>query len=148
MIPRLDPIDAEEAADHVANLEDAAVTYPFSINFKNKSEAPTQPSNSSPEPSKKGTPKTFKREKSKYGSHNNPKSLKKLFTKLSKIPSKWRKYFLKTGSASLARSTWNKYSSAYKAFCKFCFEENISNPWPLFSKKSSACSLVQKVFKN
>ena len=60
----LKSIDAEEAADHVADPEDAAVSYPFSLGSKNKSD----PASSSlplisSEQTKKGTKRSIKREK-------------------------------------------------------------------------------------
>ena len=141
-IPRLEPIDAEEAADHMAYPEDAAVSYPFSLGSKNKSDpASSSPPLISSEQTKKGTKRSIKREKNKYGEYNIPSKPKKLISNLSKIPSKWRKYFLKTGSASLTKGTWKKYYSAYKAFTKFCSEENIVNPWPI-SKSSIVCFIL------
>ena len=125
-IPRLEPIDAEEAADHVADPEDTAVSYPFSLGSKNTSD----PASSalpliSSEQTKKGTKRSIKREKNKYREHNIPSKLMKLISNLSKIPSKWRKYFLKTGSAPLAKGTWKNTTQLTKLSQNFVLKKTL-----------------------
>ena len=58
-----------------------------------------------------------------------------------KIPQKWKKLFLKTGSAALVKNTWKKYRSAFNSFQEFCLEEKIQNPWPL-TKNTLICFIL------
>ena len=57
------------------------------------------------------------------------------------IPQKWKKLFLKTGSAALVKNTWKKYGSAFNSFQEFCLEEKIQNPWPL-TKNTLICFIL------
>ena len=137
-IPRLESIDAEDAADHVADPEDGIVIFPFTATIHNKT---TQMAATASEPAKKGTRKKVQIEQKKYGEKNIPLQLKKTLKKLCKIPQKWRKCFLKTGSASLAKNTWTKYASAYNAYSNFCIQENIRTPWPV-SHNATVCFIL------
>ena len=51
-IPRLESIDAEDAADHVAEPEDRVVVFPFTVSTRN---TPSQMVAPTSEPTKKGT---------------------------------------------------------------------------------------------
>ena len=142
-------MDADDAADHVADPEDDLVTYPFSLGSHCKSDTSSkQLKDDTSVPPKKGTFANVKREKNKYSGHNIPKNLKNLIKNLSQIPSKWKKHFLSAGSASLAKGTWTKYNSAYNAFSKFCNEESVVKPWPI-TKNTEICFILwcKKVLK-
>ena len=49
--------------------------------------------------------------------------------------------FVQTGSTSLAKNTWKKYTSAFNAYENFCAQENIKNPWPV-SHNSTVCFIL------
>lgn len=157
LIPRLDGIDADDAAEHVADPSDGNISFPFgpSKNCNMSSPGSSKQSEAS-EPTKKGTSpkKMFSKSVKKYSSRNIPKNIRNSVSSICKLPSKWKKLFLKTGSAAIARSTWKKYGSAFNAYEKFCSEEKILNPWPLVEntlicfilwchkfKKLKACSI-------
>ena len=137
----MEGIDAEEAADHVADPEDPAVSYPFNAPISHRQEHTNASQKETSEPSRKGIKSQPKLDKNKYGHHNIPALIKKLCKKLCKIPIRWRKYYLKTGSASLAKNTWSKYASAFNAYEQFCMQENLVKPWPL-SKNSTTCFIL------
>ena len=73
-IPRLESIDAEDAADHVADPEDGIVSFPFTATIHNKT---AQMAATASEPAKKGTRKKVQIEEKKYGGTNIPLQLKK-----------------------------------------------------------------------
>ena len=73
-IPRLESIDAEDAADHVADPEDGIVIFPFTATIHNKT---TQMAATAPEPAKKGTGKKVQIEKKKYGEKKHSAPAKK-----------------------------------------------------------------------
>ena len=79
--------------------------------------------------------------KKKYGSHNIPSNVKNFLKNKCQIPKKWKNVFIRTGSASLAKNTWAKYTSAYNTFFRFCKEEKVKNPWPI-SKNSTVCFIL------
>ena len=70
-------MDADDAADHVADPEDDLVTYPFSLGSHCKSDnSSKQPKDDTSVPPKKGTFANVKRKRNKYSCHNIPKNLK------------------------------------------------------------------------
>ena len=144
LIPKIDGIDTEDAADHVADPVDGEVSYPFgpAKSSNTASSSASKPADSA-ELVKKGTNsrKNFLKAFKKYGSKNVTKNIKKIIFSKCKIPQKWRKLFLKTGSAALAKSTWKKYGSAFNSFQEFCSEEKIQNPWPL-TKNTLICFIL------
>ena len=144
LIQKMEGIDAEDAADHVADPADGEVSFPFGPAkiCNNASLSGYKPADAA-EPVKKGTNprKIYLKAFKKYGSRNVPKNIKKSIIANCKIPQKWKKLFLKTGSAALAKSTWKKYGSAFNSFQKFCTEEKIKNPWPL-AKNTLICFIL------
>ena len=157
LIPRMDGIDADDAAEHVADPSDGNISFPFGpAKNCNMSSPGSSKQPEASEPTKKGTnpKKMFSKSVKKYSSRNIPKNIRNSVSSICKLPSKWKKLFLKTGSAAIARSTWKKYGSAFNAYEKFCSEEKILNPWPLVEntlicfilwchkfKKLKACSI-------
>ena len=125
------------------------MTYPFRHSLHGSQTATAkEPKKQSPEPARKGISRKIRVSRKKYGSHNIPKNVKTFLKTTCQIPGKWKKYFIKTGSASLAKGTWAKYASAYNAFFRFCKDEKIKNPWPI-SKNSTVCFVLwcKKVLK-
>ena len=80
LIPKIEGIDAEDAADHVADPADGEVSYPFgpAKSSNTASSSASKPVDSA-EPVKKGTNsrKNFLKAFKKYGSKNVPKNIKK-----------------------------------------------------------------------
>ena len=130
-IPKLESIDTDDAADGV-------VIFPFTGITRNSSNLTATPAS---EPARKGKKRKLQLEKNKYGRKNIPPQLKKTLKQLCKIPQKWKKLFVQTGSASLAKNTWKKYASAFNAYENFCAQENIKNPWPV-SHNSTVCFIL------
>ena len=137
-IPKLESIDTYDAADHVLDPEDGVVIYPFIGITRNSSNLTATPAS---EPARKGKKRKLRLEKNKYGGKNIPHQLKKTLKQLCKIPQKWKKLFVQTGSTSLAKNTWKKYTSAFNAYENFCAQENIKNPWPV-SHNSTVCFIL------
>ena len=123
---------------------DGEVSYPFgpAKSSNTASSSASKPADSV-EPVKKGTNlrKNFLKAFKKYGSKHVPKTIKKIIFSKCKIPQKWKKLFLKTGSAALVKNTWKKYRSAFNSFQEFCLEEKIQNPWPL-TKNTLICFIL------
>ena len=125
------------------------MTYPFrhSLHGSQTSTA-EEPKKQSPEPARKGISRKIRISRKKYGSHKIPKNVKTFLKNTCQISEKWKKYFIKTGLAFLAKWTWAKYASAYNSFFRFCKDEKIKNPWPI-SKNSTVCFVLwcKKVLK-
>ena len=80
LIPKIEGIDAEDAADHMADPADGEVSYPFgpAKSSNTASSSASKPADSA-EPVKKGTnpKKNFLKAFKKYGFKNVPKNIKK-----------------------------------------------------------------------
>ena len=88
LIPKIEGIDAEDAADHVADPADGEVSYPFgpAKSSNTASSSASKPADSA-ELVKKGTNsrKNFLKAFKKYGSKNVTKNIKKLYFQNAKF---------------------------------------------------------------
>ena len=96
LIPKIEGIDAEDAADHVADPADGEVSYPIrTAKSSNTASSRASKPADSVEPVKKGTNlrKNFLKAFKKYGSKNVPKNIKKIIFSKCKIPQNGKNCF-------------------------------------------------------
>ena len=126
-------LEADMAADYMANPPVTTVERPFHIIGETSQEGGSHTKTAKPKQKPTGTVPTHSERLRKYGRRTMPKLLRALIKKSAAsflLRGVNKKQFVKYCSASLARSTWLKYGSVFNTYIAFCRKKAGKVIWP------------------